>query len=61
MARGGEFEQMKAWWSQWPDMPAVRNKRIYLIDSDLLDRATPRMIDGLELLLKHIHPEMFGE
>lgn len=61
MARGGGFEQMKAWWSRWPDMPAVRNKRIYLIDSDVLDRATPRMIDGLELLLKHIHPEMFGE
>jgi iron complex transport system substrate-binding protein len=61
MARGGGFEQMKAWWSRWPDMPAVRNDRIYLMESNLLDRATPRMVDGLELLLQHIHPEMSGE
>ena len=61
MARGGGFEQMKAWWGRWPDMPAVKNNRIYLMESNLLDRATPRMVDGLELLLQHIHPEMFEE
>ena len=61
MARGGGFEQMKAWWSRWPNMPAVRNNRIYLMDSNVLDRATPRMVDGLELLLQHIHPGMLEE
>ncbi|MFC1859386.1 ABC transporter substrate-binding protein [Thermodesulfobacteriota bacterium] len=59
MARGGGFDEMKAEWSRWPDMPAVRDNRIYLMDSDVLDRATPRMIDGLEILLQHIHPELF--
>ena len=59
--RNGGFEQMKAWWSRWPNMPAVRNNRIYLMDSNVLDRATPRMVDGLELLLQHIHPGMLEE
>lgn len=61
MARSGGFEQMKEWWSRWKEMPAVRDNRIYLMDSNVLDRATPRLIDGLELLLRHIHPEMHGE
>jgi len=61
MARGGDFEEMKAWWSRWPNMPAVRNNRIYLMDSNVLDRATPRMVDGLEMLLQHIHPGMIEE
>nr|MBC8391954.1 ABC transporter substrate-binding protein [Deltaproteobacteria bacterium] len=61
MAREGGFEWMKAWWSRWPGMPAIKNNRIYLMESNLLDRATPRMVDGLELLLQHIHPEMFEE
>jgi cobalamin transport system substrate-binding protein len=59
MARGGGFEIMKKWWSRWPSMPAVKEQRIYLMNSNLLDRATPRMIDGLELLAQHIHPELF--
>jgi cobalamin transport system substrate-binding protein len=59
MARGGGFESMKKWWSRWPSMPAIKENRIYLMDSNLLDRASPRMIDGLELLARQIHPELF--
>lgn len=59
MARGGGFESMKKWWSRWPSMPAVRDNRIHLMDSDLLNRASPRLIDGIELLAHHIHPELF--
>ncbi len=60
MARGEIFENVKKAWSRWPDMPAVRNNRIILVDSNILDRPTPRMIDGLELLVKVIHPELFN-
>lgn len=59
MARGGGFESMKKWWGRWPAIPAVIENRIYLMDSNLLDRASPRMIDGLELLARQIHPELF--
>ncbi len=58
MARGEVFERVKAQWRQWPDMPAAKNNRIFLLDSALLDRPSPRMVEGLELLLNVIHPEL---
>ena len=61
MARAAVFEKVKAEWSQWPNLPAVRNQRIYLQDSNLFDRPTPRLVGGLELLVRLIHPELFEE
>jgi iron complex transport system substrate-binding protein len=61
MERATVFEKVKAEWSQWPNLPAVRNKRIYLEDSNLFDRPTPRLVGGLELLVRLIHPELFEE
>ncbi len=61
MARAAVFEKVKAEWSQWPNLPAVRNNRIYLEDSNLFDRPTPRLVGGLELLVRLIHPELFEE
>ena len=59
MARGASFERVKREWSKWPDLPAVRNNRILLVDSNLFDRPSPRLVDGLEMMLKLIHPELF--
>jgi iron complex transport system substrate-binding protein len=61
MSRAAVFEQVKADWNQWPQLPAVKNQRIFLEDSNLFDRPTPRLVDGLELLVRLIHPECFGE
>ncbi len=61
MARAAIFEQVKAEWSKWADLPAVQNRRIFLEDSNFFDRPTPRLVDGLELLVKLIHPELFKE
>ena len=58
MARSAVFEEVKAEWEKWPNMPAVRNQRIYVEDSNFFDRPTPRLVDGLELLLQLIHPEL---
>lgn len=60
MARGKAFDQVKSSWDQWPNIPAVKNDRIFLVDSDLFDRPTPRLIEGLEALLQLIHPELNG-
>jgi len=59
MARGASFERVKKEWSKWPSMPAVRDKRIVLIDSNLCDRPTPRIIDGLEHVAEAIHPDLY--
>jgi iron complex transport system substrate-binding protein len=61
MERGGRFEKAKKDWMQWTSIPAVKNKRIYLIDSDLIDRPSPRIIDGLEAMARLIHPEVDWE
>jgi len=39
---------------------AVRNRRIYEIDADLVVRDGPRVVDGMEEMAKCIHPELFG-
>ena len=58
MARSAVFEKVKAEWEKWPNMPAVRNQHIYVEDSNFFDRPTPRLVDGLELLIRLIHPEL---
>jgi len=61
MDRGGAFEQVKAGWERWENLPAARNHHIFLVDSNLVDRPSPRLLDGLELLFRLIHPELAGE
>ena len=58
MAREKVFEQVRTKWRQWPNIPAVKDDRIYLVNSDLFDRPTPRVIEGLETLIRLIHPEL---
>jgi iron complex transport system substrate-binding protein len=61
MARHAVFEKVKAYWQQWPGMPAVRNERIFLQESNIYDRPTPRMVSGLESLARILHPDRFEE
>ena len=58
MDRGGEFEKAKDGWMEWTSIPAVKNNRVYLIDSDLTDRPSPRIVQGLEVIARLIHPEV---
>lgn len=43
----------------WNKLTAVEQKKIYPFDDDLVSRAGPRMVDGLEALAKLIHPELY--
>jgi len=43
------------------DLDAVKNGRVYLINSDIIDRPGPRIVVALEQLVADIHPELFGE
>lgn len=59
MTKGQDLEQISAEWKKFEELPAVRNDRIYIVDANLFDRATPRVIEGLETLAGIIHPELF--
>ena len=59
MNPGGSYDKIIQEWARWKTIPAVQNGRIHLIDSDLIDRPSPRIIDGLEEMARIIHPEKF--
>ncbi|NNL76673.1 MAG: cobalamin-binding protein [Desulfobacterales bacterium] len=61
MSRSGAFEKAKADWNRLSDMPAVRNERIYTVDSDVFDRPSPRLLDALEILTRLLHPDLFKD
>ena len=45
-------------WQSWKELPAVKTNAIYVIDSNLVDRPTPRVVEGLEAMAGMIHPEI---
>jgi len=45
-------------WQSWKELPAVKMNAIYVIDSNLVDRPTPRVVEGLEAMARMIHPEI---
>jgi iron complex transport system substrate-binding protein len=61
MERGGRFEKARREWFEWASIPAVQTGRVHLIDSDLIDRPSPRLIEGLEAMARFIHPEVVEE
>jgi iron complex transport system substrate-binding protein len=61
MEREGEYEKARKAWFQWSTLPAVKRGRVYLINSDLIDRSAPRIVTGLEEMARLIHPEIEWE
>jgi iron complex transport system substrate-binding protein len=55
----GDYQKTLRDWNRWKTIPAVKNGRVHIIDSDLIDRPSPRIIDGLEQLARMLHPEQF--
>lgn len=61
MAGGFSEETLKAGWYRWPQLAVVKNNRVYVVEASLVDRPTPRLIEGLEVFARIIHPELFEE
>lgn len=61
MARNDDFDTMKQEWASWPSLPAVQTNNIHVVNSDILDRPTPRVVEGLAMLAALIHPTLFEE
>lgn len=48
-------------WSKFVNMPAVKNKKIYVIESDTVLRLGPRLPQGAMIVAKLLHPEIFAQ
>ncbi len=51
----------EAFWSKWPDLPAVKNNKIYVVESDTVLRLGPRLPQGVELIARCLHPNVFKQ
>jgi ABC-type Fe3+-hydroxamate transport system substrate-binding protein len=49
-AMGSEAEEAMAYWRRFPELRAVKNRRVYLLDPDTVCRLGPRLGEGLELI-----------
>jgi iron complex transport system substrate-binding protein len=62
---GGDLREQHAqavsYWGRYVTVPAVANRRVYVIDGDLVSRLSPRLGDGIEVIAKCLRPELFGE
>ncbi|MET0626212.1 MAG: cobalamin-binding protein [Pyrinomonadaceae bacterium] len=46
----------------WAELPAVRQGNVWAVDAtSYFSRPGPRVVEGAEILLRIIHPEIFGE
>ena len=63
MGTTGENTIQKAFLTepQLSGITAVKNKAVYVMDSDTFDRGGPRIVISLEQLAQILHPEIFGE
>ena len=52
-------DQEQQRWLRWTTLSAVKQNRFVRIPSVLLDRPGPRVVDGLELLARQLHPDLF--
>jgi len=41
-------DRLREHWRSWPSLTAVKNNHIYIVQSDLVHRPTPRVADGAE-------------
>ncbi len=60
MAGGKSPELLISSWLRWPEIPAVKNNRLHVVDADFFNRPTVRLITGLELLAEILHPGTSG-
>ena len=51
----------EAFWSKWANLPAVKNNRIYVVDSDLVLRLGPRLPQGAEMIARCLHSEIYTQ
>lgn len=61
MVGGKSPDLLKNSWLRWPEIPAVKDNQIHVVNADLFNRPTVRLINGLEILVEILHPEYSGK
>jgi iron complex transport system substrate-binding protein len=56
MGGGYSDAELRGQWQQWPQIDAVQSGRLFVVEADLFDRPTSRLIDALEFLIELLHP-----
>ena len=47
-------QEMLDYWQQWPNLQAVRKRQLFSVNSNLIARPTPRVIEGAEMICKQL-------
>ncbi|GAB6137060.1 ABC transporter substrate-binding protein [Halanaerobaculum tunisiense] len=45
---------------KFQEIKAIKNERVYIVDQDIVNRTSPRIITALEKIAKAVHPELFN-
>ena len=56
-----EQQAAEVFWGKRPNLTAVKNDRIYVVDSDMVLRLGPRLPDGVEMIARCLHPDIFKQ
>ena len=54
-------EAADKFWSKYANLPAVKNKKVYVIEADTVLRLGPRLPEGAMAVAKLLHPELFSQ
>jgi len=57
----GQQANALQYWSKFENVPAVMNKRIYVIAGDTVSRLGPRLYEGTETIAQCLRPELFAD
>lgn len=57
MINDKNFAAVKNFWKKYGELPAVKNNKIYPINANLINRASPRIIDAVEMMASFFHPD----
>jgi iron complex transport system substrate-binding protein len=47
--------------SNWGGIDAVKNRKVYHINTDIMQRAGPRIVQGLQCVAQIVHPDKFSD
>lgn len=56
-SQGGQDPEVVAARPGWKEIDAVKNGRVIPVDPDITNRPSPRLMEGLELMVESFHPE----
>ena len=51
------YRRFAGTWKKWRSIEAVRLNQVYVIEADLVDRPSPRIVIGLKKIARLLHPE----